>query len=89
MEMCVQLPGCLCVGVYKKMLKKVPESYQTNSFSPWPGFNNAEFVPENSSSSSTSLGLIQSVMFWLKQALSGNVHHRPATDPLNLRSEEK
>lgn len=61
------------------MQRKVPELYQMNSFSHWPGSNNPEFFPQSFNSSSTSLTLIQSLLFWLKQVLSGKVQQRPAT----------
>lgn len=65
--MCERLCVCVCAQRCINMQEKVPELYQTNSFSHWPGFNNAEFVPQSFNSSSTSLSLIQSPLLWLKQ----------------------
>ncbi len=88
---------CVCVCKFIRMPKKVPKLYQTNSFSHRPGFNYAEFVPQSFNRSFTSLGLMQSVLLWLKQALSGKVQHKPAfslrqsaidTDPFNFTREK-
>lgn len=80
------------------MQEKVPELYQTNSFSHRPAFNNAEFVPQSFNSSSTSPSQIQSPPLWLKQKpYLLRVQHKPAnsqqqptidTDPFNFSGKK-
>lgn len=77
----VCMHACKCVCTYLNVCVEVYKNGE-DSLSHWPGFNNAEIIPQSSNSGSISLSLIQSVLFWLKQALSGKV--QPEVQPIEV-----
>lgn len=91
------LSGCICAEVHKNAKSRDLSFIRLTAFHTGKLLTMLNVSPQSSNNSSTFLSLMQSVLLWLKQALSGKVQHMPAaswqqpvmdTDPFNFRGEK-